>query len=392
MRLALLAWGSLVFLGALGCSTPRSTGGGDDGAETGEATGDATGDTTGGDTTGGDTTGGDTTGDTGDTGEPETTNEWTVDPHIPDVVGGKTMHAFNGYQDAEGLRLYFCGKGGIMRIREGTTWRNQDLSVSETIRDCDVANDDLMAAVADQGRVWKWQGTENWQSFDLLLEAANLRGVAIESLGVLRVVGVSGTIQRLDTATWVDEGIEGLDATLEDIIHIDGQHFAVGDQALLHHDGEAWAQDELPEDAPGTPPANQGFSAKGVWAASHDAVWAVGGGGKIAFRGADGTWAFQDSQWYGGTPFNAVWGFNDQDVFAVGAVGKARRWNGTEWTVMEVKTPKKTKFNDPWPSDQVVPPEGAGVTYIGAFAKDPLNIWLFTGEGLLIQYNDDYQL
>ncbi|MFT7621338.1 MAG: hypothetical protein ACI9WU_000499, partial [Myxococcota bacterium] len=129
-----------------------------------------------------------------------------------------------------------------------------------------------------------------------------------------------------------------------------------------------------------------------VWAADAANVWAVGDRGKIAYSKGSGAWEYQDSQWYGGTPFNTVWGFNESDVFVLGAVGKARRWNGQEWSPIEVKTPKKTHLGDLWPTDQVVPPEGPGISYIGAFAKDPVTLWFFTSEGLLIQFGDDYIL
>ena len=168
--------------------------------------------------------------------------------------------------------------------------------------------------------------------------------------------------------------------------------WAVGDNAIVRYDGTVWTEEVLPVDPPGTPEDNQGFRAKAVWGADASNVWAVGDRGKIAYSDGSGLWTFQDSQWYGGTPFTAVWGFSATDVFTLGAVGKVRRWDGAEWTVVEVKTPKKTPLGDQWPADQVVPPEGPGLTYVGAYGVDPEHIWFFTSEGLLIRYGDEYEL
>ena len=129
-----------------------------------------------------------------------------------------------------------------------------------------------------------------------------------------------------------------------------------------------------------------------MWGAYPDNIWAVGNNGKIAYRDGSGTWTFQDSNWFGPTPFNAVWGFSKDDVIVAGNVGKVRRFDGTAWQVVETKTPKKTQFGDAWPSDQVVPPESTDLNYVGLFAQDPDNIWLFDRNGLLVQYNNDYEL
>jgi hypothetical protein len=215
----------------------------------------------------------------------------------------------------------------------------------------------------------------------------------VSGLATLHVAGVQGVIFRLDTNTWTDERIEGVTSTIEDIHGLsDEELYAVGDNVLLRYDGTVWTSEAVPEDELGTPVANQGFRAKGVWAADSAHVWAVGDKGKIAFRDEAGVWSYQDSQWYGGTPFQAVWGFGPDHVYTLGTVGKVRRWNGSEWTVVEVKTPKKTSLGDKWPAEQVVPPEGPGLNYVGAFGLDSENLWFFDGGGLLLQYNDDYQL
>lgn len=318
--------------------------------------------------------------------------QWTVDPNVPAAVQGKSMRHFSGYSDGGLDKLYFCGEGGVFRVREGENWQDRDLNTSDTINSCHAVADNLMAAVGDVGQVWKQTGTGNWQSNDLIATPQNLRGVWITSLAVLHVVGEQGSVFRLDNTTWTDESLEGIDGALNAIYGLDdGTMFAVGKDALLSFDGTVWTQEVIPEDPPGTVEANKGFTGRAVWAADAANAWAVGDNGKIAYRDGAGTWTYQDSQWFGGTPFNMVWGLSATDVIVAGTVGIARRWNGTEWTIMEVKTPKKTPLQDLWPPDRKVPPEPQ-LDYIGAHGLDASHLWLFDRGGLLIRYNDEYQL
>jgi hypothetical protein len=251
---------------------------------------------------------------------------------------------------------------------------------------------ELMAAVGEQGRVWKWAGTENWQSHDLFAEAPQLLDVWISNVSSLTVVGVSGSIYRLNVSTWVDQRIPGIDANIEAIWGPnDVELFAGGNNLLLHYDGSEWTQETLPVDDEETSDANKGFKLRDIHGADKDNVWAVGDKGKVAFRDAAGVWKFQDSQWKI-LPFNAVFALSSSDVITVGEKGKARRYSGQEpWGILKVETPKKTPTGDKWPAAQKVPPQDL-LQYVGCWALDAENIWLMDGKGLLIQYNDDYKL
>ena len=368
-----------------------TTGGETTGGETTEG-----GTTTGGETTGGDTTGGGTTTG-GTTGTGGKTVEWTQDPNVPgDAIAGRTMNTFSGYQDAEGMRLYFCGEDGVLRIRpiEGGEWRDQDLSTSDTIQDCHVSTDDLMAAVGDTGKVWKWAGTQNWSSSDLIAESPNLRAVWITNLATLHVAGVQGAMSRLDNSTWTDERVEGVTSTINDMWGPGGGIiWAVGDNVILSYDGTEWTSEALPDNYPvGTPEANKGFNAKAVHGTDAENIWAVGDKAAVAYRGSDGVWTFQDPDWGGGTPFNAVWGRAGDDVFIAGAKGIVRQYIGEDpWSSVAVKTPKKTPLGDKWPAERSVPLDTNLLNYVGIFGTGD-QTWLFTGNGTLIRHDDQYEL
>jgi hypothetical protein len=98
---------------------------------------------------------------------------------------------------------------------------------------------------------------------------------------------------------------------------------------LLHYDGEEWSKETLPD---GTPLLN--------WVHPFDdgTTLAVGNGGTVLIDDGSG-WAVQE------TPTEqdlwGVWGASPDDVWAVGGAGRSEgqdtiiRWNGSEWTEVE---------------------------------------------------------
>ncbi|HIN85400.1 MAG TPA: hypothetical protein EYN06_02885 [Myxococcales bacterium] len=322
-----------------------------------------------------------------DTKPPAQESEWTLAPHVPSDIAGKQVHDFNNFINENKPQPYFCGDGGIFRINQGSEWTDVDLFSSDRINACHAVNMDLLAAVGDQGHVWKRAGTDNWQSHDLFAEAPQLLDVWISNVTSLTVVGVAGSIYRLNVDTWEDQRIGGESATLETLWGPnDTELFAGGDNILLHYDGSTWTVEDLPLDAEET-----GFKIKDLTGTDKDHVWAVGDKGKVAFRDASGTWSYQDSQWKI-LAFNAVYALSENDVITVGDKGKARRYLGQEpWDILKVVTPKKTPLGDKWPAGQKVPPEDL-LKYVGCWAADADNIWLMGSTGLFVQYNDDYIL
>ena len=106
---------------------------------------------------------------------------WTLDLDVPSAVAGKNINHFGGFTSLGQHRLYFCGDGGLFRVRVNGAWSGDetDVSSSATIKDCHAVGDDLMAAVGDDGKFWMWVGAENWLSDDIFETAPGLRGVHI---------------------------------------------------------------------------------------------------------------------------------------------------------------------------------------------------------------------
>ncbi|MFT5432413.1 MAG: hypothetical protein ACI9OJ_003112 [Myxococcota bacterium] len=313
--------------------------------------------------------------------------EWTLDSSVPPLaIAAKKMNRFSGYVDpTTGHNLYFCGEKGIFRTRNSAReWRDVDLQTSDTINFCHALEDDLLSAVGEAGKVWKWSGA-GWSSHDLVQNGAGLRGVWMTDATTLRVVGVAGTIFRLDGQAWTDESLTGEVGTVEGIWGADaGELFATGDDLLLHFDDGTWVREDLPDSAP--------FGGRAIWGSDADNVWAVGSAGKVAFRGGDGQWAIQDAEWFG-SPFVAVGGKGTDSVFALALKGMVREFDGSAWNVVELITPKKT----PKPNSQNWPPQLAvpiqqSLDYVGSYVVNENEIYIFTSDGLLVTYGDDYVL
>lgn len=107
--------------------------------------------------------------------------------------------------------------------------------------------------------------------------------------------------------------------------------FAVGEGGrILHYDGSAWQVETttVTEDL------------WGVWGASSDDVWAVGGRGRAEgqatlLRRQQGTWraqALPPLERPGVFALFKVWGASANDVFVVGQRGAVLRFDGTTWT------------------------------------------------------------
>jgi Big-like domain-containing protein len=94
---------------------------------------------------------------------------------------------------------------------------------------------------------------------------------------------------------------------------------------LLHFDGAAWS---VLSDAPN-------LALYGVWAASDDAVFAVGSSAGLAtvveFAGSTPVTVFAGNSL---SSLRAVWGASGSDVFAVGSAGVIVHWNGSGWSTM----------------------------------------------------------
>jgi hypothetical protein len=103
--------------------------------------------------------------------------------------------------------------------------------------------------------------------------------------------------------------------------------FAVGDNKILHYDGNAgkvW-----------TEMASVGVSLKGVWGTSGSNVFAVGTNGTILHYNGN---AWTDMSWPTYSYLNGVWGSSESDVFVVGGNGTILHYDGIVWEPMSSGT------------------------------------------------------
>jgi hypothetical protein len=155
----------------------------------------------------------------------------------------------------------------------------------------------------------------------------------------LIAVGEFGTIRhRVADGEWATGscatalplwGVWG--ATADDLWIVGGDGF-LRDPVLCHFDGEAFAAWDLP------PIDFETFALYKVWGTAADDVWAVGDNGLLMhFDGVQ--WALVDS----GTEVDLIslWGRGPDDIVAVGgrSDGVVLRWDGSAWTSASSGTP-----------------------------------------------------
>jgi hypothetical protein len=118
---------------------------------------------------------------------------------------------------------------------------------------------------------------------------------------------------------WSYDPIGGDQVRLFGIAGAGTQVFAVGDWGtVMRRSDGAWKQ-----------MGTAGEVVRGIWGASPDEVWAVGGA-SIRHREADGSWTTQNSTFNAG--FSGVWGVSPTQVWAVSGSGDVWRYDGPEWT------------------------------------------------------------
>jgi len=150
---------------------------------------------------------------------------------------------------------------------------------------------------------------------------------------------VTGLIMHFDGAGWSPVEL-GVTVPLLNWIHGDGsgRYVVVGDDGTaLHFDGQAWELMETPT----------GQNLWGVWGASMDDLWAVGGDAftsddlkAVVLRWDGAAWTELSAP----TPLDAgdvyawfkVWGSSASDVYVVGQKGAVLHWDGASLTELDV--------------------------------------------------------
>lgn len=143
-----------------------------------------------------------------------------------------------------------------------------------------------------------------------------------------------GTALRWDGGAWTPVTLPTRTPLLQWVFGLDDEVWAVGEEgAVVHRVGGEWTL------------ANCGsLPLWGVWGASADELWAVGGGSSgdpVICRSDDGArWQRTELPARGssGTALYRVWGAAADDVWAVGDRGLALHWDGAAWTEHDAGT------------------------------------------------------
>ncbi|HLT38529.1 MAG TPA: hypothetical protein VK034_19715 [Enhygromyxa sp.] len=140
-----------------------------------------------------------------------------------------------------------------------------------------------------------------------------------------------GRVLRGREQTWEPESLPPETSMLNWVYGVDGQVWSVGlDGAIVRREPSAWVTEPSPTDR----------VLWGVWGASADQLWAVGGDAvsddPVLLRrdGATGEWTIVELPPLA-VPSHAlfkIWGTAADDVWSVGDAGAAVHWDGVAWT------------------------------------------------------------
>jgi hypothetical protein len=169
-------------------------------------------------------------------------------------------------------------------------------------------------------------------------------------------VGSEGLIVRRIGNTWARQA-SGVNRHLRAVHGAGaggaGELVAVGDGgAITRWDGLRWNLDATPTTQ----------DLLGVWLASATEGFAVGNSVMLHYR--EGTW--QTVTGVQARRMNGVWGFNSNDVWAVGNNGTALRWNGSAWNAL---------------------PTNTSLALRGVWGSGPNDVWVVGEGGIVLRWN-----
>jgi len=171
-----------------------------------------------------------------------------------------------------------------------------------------------------------------WTREDLGVDVPLLNWIHGFGASDVTVVGNSGTVLHFDGTAWIQgdsgttENLWGVwGATPDDLWAVGGSGFPDATAIVIHYDGTAWTTSELPvleRDV-------HGFFK--VWGAAADDVYVVGQRGVVLHW--DGA-AWTELLVGANDDLVSIWGTAPDRIVAVGGRGNGivARWDGTEWT------------------------------------------------------------
>ena len=141
----------------------------------------------------------------------------------------------------------------------------------------------------------------------------------------------SGRVFRFDGLDWIAETLPPATPMLDWVYGVDDRVWAVGrGGAILVRDDQGWSAEVSPTNK----------TLWGLWGASADELWAVGGDGTsdapllLRRDGASETWSTVELPDLGVISHGLfkVWGTSSTDVWAIGDRGATLHWDGASWT------------------------------------------------------------
>jgi hypothetical protein len=200
------------------------------------------------------------------------------------------------------------------------------------------APDDLYAVggLPDQGGVMHFDG-QTWSQLDLGVTVPVLHWAHGFDADDVTIVGRGGTVIHWNGTAWTiqdtptDQDLWGVwGASPDDLWAVGGAGRQAGQETILHYDGTAWT--EYP--APNIERANV-FAFFKVWGTNADNVYIVGQRG-VVLHWDGSTWTEE----FAGVSDDLIslWGTGPDRIVAVGGrgAGVASVWNGTAWQPLDL--------------------------------------------------------
>jgi hypothetical protein len=262
-------------------------------------------------------------------------------------VGTATVTALWG----TGATDVFAGTsaGPILHSDDGVTWAPMITPVSTVSGIFGSAPDEVFAVAGADG-VLRYTGA-SWTTTSSTSVTSDFTGVWVSSPSMVFAVGALGAIEHFDGAAWTPHDVAGTIDLRGVWARSATDAYAVGTTHIEHWDGTAWTSEQDPDNidllavtgtsdteyAAGT---HLAMGSAGTWTdvTMFDSVipslWVAPDNGAIFFAG-DQLYVYQGGALQmlldeGG--WNAIWGTSSSDVFAAGAGGKIRHYDGTTWS------------------------------------------------------------
>jgi hypothetical protein len=321
-----------------------------------------------------------------------------------------TLRAIDGI---DGNHIWAVGDGGVVRAWDGSTWGYLPSPSTDALVSIYAVSASDITVGGQQGMLWHWNGSAWSQQpsgvvgpvFGLSRDASGTQVFTAGDNGTTSINGLSlPTLGSKAAAT----RIRGLSTT---------DLWRLGDiTSVAHWDGSTWNDFPLGDEVWGLWPVSTGGAAwvggyniwsctpgnctnavtgtfiRGMWGFSDNDVWAVGSG---PLQHYTGTWTAVPS------PTNltllAMWGAASNDAWAVGQAGVILHYDGSSWTVVAQPRPSLDAWgpyavvddNDRWveSSTQILHLTGSPAT--GTLTATPLPAGAVVGDEIRARSAND---